>query len=143
MKSWFPLMMGGLSGTAVMTCFLLIPRWMEWGKIDVIRAVGSLMTGRRERIFGSGLVVHLGMGILFAFLYAGFLNLSRLPFNTMTGLLLGSLHGVIIMLLVSIMIMEHHPVAGYHEKGLETGLAQLAAHMIYGATVGWVVSVMG
>ena len=44
MKSWFPLLMGGLSGTAVMTCFLLIPRWMEWGKIDVIRAVGSLMT---------------------------------------------------------------------------------------------------
>jgi hypothetical protein len=61
----------------------------------------------------------------------------------MTGLLLGSLHGVIIMLLVSIIIMEHHPVAGYHEKGLETGLAQLAAHMLYGATVGWVVSVMG
>lgn len=54
--------MGGLSGTAVMTCFLLIPRWMEWGKIDVIRAVGALMTGRRERIFGSGLVLHLGMG---------------------------------------------------------------------------------
>jgi hypothetical protein len=50
---------------------------------------------------------------------------------------------VIIMLLVSIIIMEHHPVAGYHEKGLETGLAQLAAHMLYGATVGWVVSVMG
>jgi hypothetical protein len=82
------------------------------------------------------------MGILFAFLYAGFLNLSRIPFNAMTGLLLGSLHGVIIMLLVSIMVMEHHPVAGYHEKGLGTGLAQLVAHMLYGATVGWIVSII-
>jgi hypothetical protein len=143
MKSWFTLLLGGLSGTAVMTCFLLLPRWMGWGKIDVIRASGALMTGHAEGAFRPGLIVHLTMGILFAFLYAGFLNLSRLPFNALTGLLLGCLHGVIIMLLVSIMIMEHHPIARYHEKGLGTGLAQLLAHMLYGGTVGWVVGMMG
>jgi hypothetical protein len=142
MKIILSLLAGGIAGTAVMTGFLLLPRWMDWGKIDVVRAVGSLMTGRRERIFRLGLSLHVAMGILFAFLYAGFLNLSRIPFNAMTGLLLGSLHGVIIMLLVSIMVMEHHPVAGYHEKGLGTGLAQLVAHMLYGATVGWIVSIM-
>ena len=60
----------------------------------------------------------------------------------MTGLLLGSIHGVIIMLLVCIVIMEHHPVARYHEKGLGTGLAQLVAHMLYGVTVGWVVAAL-
>jgi len=142
MKIILSLLAGGIAGTAVMTGFLLLPRWMDWGKIDVVRAVGSLMTGRRERIFRLGLSLHVAMGILFAFLYAGFLNLSRIPFNAMTGLLLGSLHGVIIMLLVSIMVMEHHPVAGYHEKGLGTGLAQLVAHMLYGATVGWIVSII-
>jgi hypothetical protein len=142
MKIILSLLTGGIAGTAVMTGFLLLPRWMDWGKIDVVRAVGSLMTGRRERIFRLGLSLHVAMGILFAFLYAGFLNLSRIPFNAMTGLLLGSLHGVIIMLLVSIMVMEHHPVAGYHEKGLGTGLAQLVAHMLYGATVGWIVSII-
>jgi hypothetical protein len=125
-----------------MTLFLLLPRWMEWGKMDVIRATGALLTARRERIFRFGLVFHLGMGIFFAFLYGAFLGLSRLPFNALTGLLLGSLHGVVIMLLVSIVIMEHHPIAGYHEKGLGTGLAQLMAHMIYGVTVGAVVSLM-
>ena len=142
MKIILSLLSGGIVGTFMMTAFLLLPRWMSWGKIDVVRAVGSLMTGRRERIFRLGLLLHVAMGILFAFLYAGFLNLSRLPFNAMTGLLLGCLHGVIIMLLVSIVIMEHHPVAGYHEKGLGTGLAQLVAHMLYGATVGWIVSIM-
>lgn len=142
MKIILSLLTGGIAGTAVMTGFLLLPRWMDWGKIDVVRAVGSLMTGRRERIFRLGLSLHVAMGILFAFLYAGFLNLSRLPFNTLTGLLLGSLHGVIIMLLVCVVIMEHHPVAGYHEKGLGTGMAQLVAHMLYGATVGWIVSIM-
>ena len=115
---------------------------MEWGKMDVIRATGALLTARRERIFRFGLVFHLGMGIFFAFLYGAFLGLSRLPFNALTGLLLGSLHGVVIMLLVSIVIMEHHPIAGYHEKGLGSGLAQLMAHMIYGVTVGAVVSLM-
>ena len=142
MKIILSLLTGGIAGTAVMTGFLLLPRWMDWGKIDVVLAVGSLMTGRRERIFRLGLSLHVAMGILFAFLYAGFLNLSRLPFNAMTGLLLGSLHGVIIMLLVCVVIMEHHPVAGYHEKGLGTGLAQLLAHMIYGASLGWIVSIM-
>jgi hypothetical protein len=142
METIFSLLIGGIAGTAVMTVFLLLPRWMDWGKIDVVRAVGSLMTGRRERIFRLGLILHGAMGLLFAFLYAAFLNLSRLPFNAMTGLLLGSLHGVIIMLLVCVVIMEHHPIAGYHEKGLGTGLAQLVAHMLYGATVGWIVSIM-
>jgi len=135
-------MCGGLAGTSLMTVFLLIPRWMGWGKTDVIPAVGSLIMGRREGAFLAGMTVHLSMGILFAYLYAGFLGFSRLPFNTMTGLLLGSLHGVIVMLLVSIMVMEHHPIAGYHEKGLGTGLAQLVAHMLYGATVGLVVGMM-
>ncbi len=142
METILSLLAGGIAGTFVMTSFLLLPRWIGWGKIDVIRAVGSLMTGRRERIFRLGLWLHVAMGILFAFLYSGFLHLSRLPFNAMTGLLLGSLHGAIIMLLVCIVIMEHHPIAGYHEKGLGTGLAQLLAHMLYGATLGWIVSLM-
>jgi len=43
------------------------------------------------------------------------------------------------MLLVSIVIMEHHPIARYHERGPMTGLAQLLAHLIYGVVVGLIV----
>ena len=68
MKTILSLLAGGIAGTAVMTLFLLLPRWMGWGKIDVIRAIGALMTGRRERIFGLGLTYHVLMGILFALL---------------------------------------------------------------------------
>ena len=85
------------------------------------------------------MAIHIGMGIGFAFVYAAFLNLSALPFNALTGLLLGSIHGVIAMLLVSILIMEHHPEPRYHDRGPATGLAQLGAHMIYGTIVGLVV----
>ena len=43
------------------------------------------------------------------------------------------------MLLVSILIMEHHPEPRYHDRGPATGLAQLGAHMIHGTIVGLVV----
>jgi len=46
------------------------------------------------------------------------------------------------MLIVSIMVMEHHPIAGYHKKGLGAGLARLLALMLHGATLGWVASLM-
>jgi hypothetical protein len=142
MESILPLFIGGICGTLVMTIFLLVPRWVGLGKIDVMPAVGSLILRREQNVFVVGLLVHLGMGMIFAFVYAAFLGLSRLPFNAMTGALLGSVHGVIVMLLVAIAIMEHHPVARYHAKGLSTGISQLVAHALYGLTVGTVVGLM-
>ncbi len=100
------------------------------------------MVGMNSKAFVTGMGIHLLMGVGFSYLYAAFLGLSHLPFNALTGSLLGSLHGVVVMLLVAILIMEHHPVARYHERGPATGLAQLGAHILYGATVGWVVGLM-
>lgn len=142
MESIVPLFIGGICGTLVMTTFLLMPRWLGLGKIDVMPAVGSLILHREQNVFLAGLLLHLGMGMAFAFVYAAFLGLSHLPFNAMTGALLGTVHGVIVMLLVAIAIMEHHPVARYHEKGLSTGISQLIAHVLYGLTVGTVVGIM-
>ena len=120
-----------------MMFFLLLPRWLGRTHVDVIRAGGALVVGSGNRsAFPVGLGIHIAMGIGFAFVYSAFLSLSSLPFNALTGLLLGSIHGVIAMLLVSILIMEHHPDPRYHERGLSTGLAQLGAHMLYGTVVG-------
>jgi hypothetical protein len=134
------LLSGGLAGTVAMTFFLLLPRWLGRTHVDVIRAGGALVVGSRNRsAFPVGLGIHIAMGIGFAFVYSAFLSLSSLPFNALTGLLLGSIHGVIAMLLVSILIMEHHPDPRYHERGPSTGLAQLGAHMLYGTVVGLIV----
>jgi hypothetical protein len=140
MKNSIILLSGGLAGTVAMTFFLLLPRWLGRAHVDVIRAGGSLVVGSGNRsAYPVGLAIHIAMGIGFAFVYAAFLSLSSLPFNALTGLLLGSIHGVVAMLLVSILIMEHHPEARYHERGPATGLAQLGAHMIYGTIVGLIV----
>lgn len=142
MNSWLSLLVGGIAGTLVMTVFLLLPRWMGWGKIDVIRAVGALITRQRDKVFPTGLVLHLSIGILFAFLYGAILDWSHIPFTAISGLFIGCLHGSIVMMLVCIVIMEHHPIAAYHEKGLGTGLSQLFAHMLYGFTLGLVVNTL-
>jgi hypothetical protein len=140
MKTVIFLLSGGLAGTAAMTLFLLLPRWLGRAHVDVIRAGGALVVGSSNpSAFPVGLSIHIAMGIGFAFVYSAFLSLSSLPFNALTGLLLGSIHGVIAMLLVSILIMEHHPEPRYHDRGPATGLAQLGAHMIYGTIVGLVV----
>lgn len=137
MKNSIMLLSGGLAGTVAMMFFLLLPRWLGRTHVDVIRAGGALVVGSGNRsAFPVGLALHIAMGIGFAFVYSAFLSLSSLPFNALTGLLLGSIHGVIAMLLVSILIMEHHPDPRYHERGLSTGLAQLGAHMLYGTVVG-------
>ena len=108
----------------------------------MIKAGGALLVGMNAHAFATGMGIHLVMGVGFSYLYAAFLGFSHLPFNTLTGALLGSLHGVVVMLLVAILIMEHHPIARYHERGPATGLAHLGAHILYGATVGWVVGLM-
>ena len=143
MKTSLLLLSAGLAGTAAMTFFLFLPRWLGRAHVDVIRAGGALVMGAGNRsAFPVGMAIHIAMGIGFAFVYSGFLSLSELPFNALTGLLLGSIHGVIAMLLVSILIMEHHPEPRYHARGPSTGLAQLGAHMLYGTIVGSVVSLL-
>lgn len=135
-------LLGGLAGTLAMTLLLQIPKWIDIGNIDIIRAVGALVTRKQEKTFLPGLIIHFGAGIIFAYVYVLLLSLSHIPINPLTGLFLGAVHGAIIMLLVSIMILEHHPIAYYHERGPMTGFAQLLAHMIYGLVVGTVVHLM-
>jgi hypothetical protein len=140
MKNSIMLLSAGLAGTVAMTIPLLLPRWLGRAHVDVIQAGGSLLVDPgKHSAFSVGLALHIAMGIGFAFVYSAFLSLSSLPFNALTGLLLGSIHGVIAMLLVSILIMEHHPDPRYHERGVSTGLAQLGAHMLYGTIVGLIV----
>lgn len=125
-----------------MTGFLLLPRWLGVGKVDVIQAVGVLITRRTENTFVPGLIMHFGSGILFAYIYWGILVLMKLPLDWWLFSMAGAIHGIVVMLLVCIVVMEHHPIARYHERGPMTGLAQLIAHVIYGFVVGVVFQIL-
>jgi hypothetical protein len=135
-------LIGGIVGTAAMTGLLLFPRWLGIGKIDVIPAVGALITGKEEHAFSIGYIVHFTSGIIFAYVYWGILLLMKLPIVWWVFGMAGFIHGIVVMLLVCITIMEHHPIARYHERGPMTGLAQLFAHIVYGVVVGLIVDAM-
>jgi hypothetical protein len=125
-----------------MSAFLLLPRWLGMGKIDVIPAVGALITGKAENAFSIGYIVHFSSGIVFAYIYWGVLLLMKMPITWWAFAMAGCIHGIVVMLLVSITVMEHHPMARYHERGPMTGLAQLIAHIVYGVVVGLIVHAM-
>jgi hypothetical protein len=135
-------LIGGVVGTAAMTALLLFPRWLGIGKIDVIPAVGALITGKEEHAFSIGYIVHFTSGIIFAYIYWGILLLMKMPIVWWAFGMAGFIHGIVVMLLVSITIMEHHPIARYHERGPMTGLAQLLAHIVYGVVVGLIVDAL-
>jgi Family of unknown function (DUF6789) len=126
-------------GTGAMSAFLLLPRWLGIGKIDVIPAVGALITRKAENAFSIGYIVHFASGIVFAYIYWGLLLLMKMPLAWWAFAMAGCIHGIIVMLLVCITVMEHHPIARYHERGPMTGLAQLIAHIVYGVVVGLIV----
>ena len=132
-------LIGGLLGTLAMTLFLLLPRWLNRGKVDVIRAVGALFTGKTENAYGLGLVIHFVSGVFFAYAYYFLIQLAGFPLTWIMFLLAGAIHGVIAMLLVGIVIVEHHSIARYHDRGPMTGVIQIIAHMIFGAVTGLVV----
>jgi hypothetical protein len=126
-------------GTAAMSVLLLFPRWLGVGKIDVIPAVGALITGKAENALPIGYIVHFASGIIFAYIYWGLLVLMKMPIVWWAFAMAGFIHGIVVMLLVCITVMEHHPIARYHERGPMTGLAQLFAHIVYGVVVGLIV----
>ena len=102
-------------GTAVMSALLLLPRWLGLGKIDVIPAVGALITGKAENALSVGYIVHFASGIVFAYFYWGVLLLMRIPLVWWAFGMAGCIHGIVVMLLVCITVMEHNPIARYHE----------------------------
>lgn len=125
-----------------MSAFLLFPRWFGISKVDVIPAVGALVTGRIENAFNVGYLIHFVSGILFAYIYWAIILAMKLPVVWWTFAMAGFIQGIVVMLLVCIAIMEHHPIARYHERGPMTGLSQLLAHILYGIVVGLIVQAM-
>lgn len=125
-----------------MSAFLLLPRMLGLGKTDIFLAVGALITRKPDKAFSYGYMVHFVSGIVFAYIYWGLLVLLNLPVVWWTFGLAGFIHGIIVMLLVCIVIMEHHPIARFHERGPMTGLSQLLGHILYGVVVGLIVQAL-
>ncbi len=146
----------GLIATGVMVFFLYLPRLWDGEYYDVLNALGSAITGRvGERSVFLGSLLYFGAGIVFAFLYgllaatllqAGqmfdlpeIMILPDLPLEIdllfpVVGALLGLAHGLIVALLVTIIVIEHHPIERFRSRYALVA-SQIISHLAFGATV--------
>jgi hypothetical protein len=146
---------GGLVGTFVLTTILRTASELRLTRIDLPFLLGTAVTADRGRAKAIGYVLHFVAGLLFSLAYAiGFAALDR------SGWLLGATFGLIHGLfagsaLVNILLPVVHPRMGTPSSsiassalleppgfmmmnyGRSTPLVSLAAHVVYGAIVGW------
>ncbi len=136
MQSLFVPFLAGVLGAAAMSFLLLLPAWLGFPRVDLVRAMGSYITGDRERAFTPGLIIHFLVGIFFGYVYYWGFRFTLVPLTALHGLFAGTVHGTLIMLFVAIAILEHHPNQRYQRRGPMTGFAQLLGHLVYGLVVG-------
>jgi hypothetical protein len=146
----------GLIATFVMIFFLYLPLLWQGNYFDVLGALGSFITKEvdaRSRLIGA--IFYVIFGIIFAYLYGWIalfllqtdpsLNFPRWTIfpNAPTeinllfpvfGLAIGLGHGVIASLVLTVIVIEYHPLERFHDRYILV-LSQLISHLVFGVTV--------
>lgn len=144
----------GLIATSVMVFFLYLPLVWRGNYYDVLGALGSAITrtvDNRSRFLGA--IIYFGGGIFFAFFYGwavwSLMSLNYpLPeliifpgapaeinlFYPLLGMVIGLGHGILIAFILTIVVIEHHPLEEYRSRFILV-ISQLISHVAYGATV--------
>lgn len=126
----------GVIGSFAMASLMLVPAKLGMFRIDVVRAVGALITRERHNAHLPGMVIHMVIGALSAVFYKWIFDYMGIPLFWATGIFAGLVHGVLVMLIVAIFVLEHHPMKRYQRRGFGTGFAQIFGHAVFGLIVG-------
>jgi hypothetical protein len=135
------LVAGVVGGLAMQLVMRLIGRGSEV-KGDMILALGSLITKTRDNAYRVGLIVHVtaavGFGLVYTLLMVT-LGYTGLPMSLMLGLGVGTLHGLIVSLMLVWVVADQHPLEEFKEADLLVGLSHMAGHVAYGGMIGLLV----
>jgi len=141
----------GYLGTALVAGVLggLAMEWVMWlisraglARGDMLLALGSLLTKSRDHARRVGLVIHITAAIGFGLVYTLLmitLGYIQMPLSLMLGLGVGTLHGIIVSLMLVWVVSDQHPLEEFKEADLIVGLTHFAGHVAYGGVVGLVV----
>lgn len=138
-------LLAGVLGAAAMEAVMWGIGRAGWAKADMIVALGSLFTHRRENAFRVGVVLHAISAVVFSIGYAlAMLALEQtaLPGSFVLGLGIGVLHGIIVSLMLVWVVSEQHPLEEFKEADLAIGLSHLTGHVAFGGMIGLVVGVL-
>ncbi|HYC71585.1 MAG TPA: hypothetical protein VEB66_10290 [Opitutaceae bacterium] len=137
------LVAGVIGGMAMEGAMWLIAR-AGLAKGDMILALGSLVTKTRDNAYRVGLVVHATAAIGFALVYTlllVILGYTALPMSLMVGLGVGTLHGIVVSLMLVWVVSDQHPLEEFKDADLLVGISHVAGHVAYGGAVGLVVGI--
>lgn len=148
---------GGFAGTLVLAIILTGAAELAITRIDLPFLLGTVVTASRRRARAWGYALQFLIGMIFALGYGAFFAAVGRS-GWMLGALLGALHAAFSgTVLVNVLLPIVHPRIGRpdsaaHETplleppgflmlnyGRPTFLVSLAAHVAYGAIVGWAV----
>jgi hypothetical protein len=154
----WPSVAGGLLGTLVLSTVLRAASELGFTRMDLPFLLGTVVTSRRVRAKAWGFALHLTIGIVFAVAY-GAIFVAIGQSGIVFGGVLGALHAVFSgTTLVNVLLPIVHPRMGTSDSsaaetplieppgflmlnyGRNTFVVMLAAHIVYGAIIGWAVS---
>jgi hypothetical protein len=146
---------GGFVGTLVLSTLLRAASEFGLTRMDLPFLLGTAVTDNRRRAKVWGYVLHFTLGLLFALGYAAIFAALGVS-GWRAGALLGALHAAFVgTALVNVLLPIVHPRIGTPETaaheialleppgflllnyGRRTFLLTLAAHVAFGAIVGW------
>lgn len=138
----FTIVIAGLISTVLMCVVLETTTRLKLANADMIRALGSLFTGKFDNSMKPGLIFMLLSGVFFGFVYYAIINFfvpSPGIATVLAGLAMGLFHGMVVSLALVVIVAEHHPLERFRKAGFQVAAAHLGAHVIYGFSVGTLV----
>jgi hypothetical protein len=150
---------GGFIGTLVLTTMMRAATEMGLTRMDLAFMLGTTVTENRRKAKAIGYVFHFLLGVVFALAYGTFFVIIGRS-SWWLGALIGALHAFFTAtVLVNVLLPIVHPRMATPETaandfalieppgflmrnyGRRTFVVTLAAHVAYGAIVGWAVRI--
>ncbi|QYM78275.1 hypothetical protein K0B96_13325 [Horticoccus luteus] len=136
-------LVAGVVGAIAMYIVMRLLNVRNWAHGDMVAAVGSMITKRRENSFAVGALVHLVVGVVFAFLYLlGFARIGfiHFPAAPIAGLFIGALHGSAVAIALVWVVSDQHPLQEFQRASLAVGVLHCIGHCVFGLVVGLVIA---
>jgi hypothetical protein len=138
--------LAGLLGAVAMLVVLWGFTRSGLANVRLLVAVGSLLTRSYENAPLVGGAIHIFAGVFFAQIYA-FLMIAvdkpGLGPNLMWGAALGTMHGLIMSLVLIAAVAEAHPLEEFRKRSFTIALCHWVGHVAYGLVVGAVIGLSG
>lgn len=149
----------GAIGALAMLMVIYAGKAMGMTSMDLLRTLGTMVVPKADNrtVYGVGLMMHLMMGAAFGLVHAGLLHAfdpSTDGGATGLGILIGLVHGMIVVAAMPPMLNVAHPLVKSGESqapgvamtgfGKMTPMGMIMAHAVYGLVTGAIyVAVVG